>query len=170
MEFTLSPEVDAIRLKTRTFIEDEVLPIEADRSTWDAHENIRLDVLDDLRAKAKAADLWAPQAPVARGGMGLDMVGRAAMYEEANRSIFGPVCFNAAAPDDGNIAVLAKVGTEAQQDRWLQPLIDGKVGGVPFPILYLFAVWILLILGARFLSKPLRDSGEGASAPEPESE
>ena len=44
-----------------------------------------------------------------------------------NRSIFGPVVFNSAAPDDGNMIVLDKVGTEAQKDRWLQPIIDGRV-------------------------------------------
>ena len=65
--------------------------------------------------------------PKDRGGQGLDTVGMAACYEEMNRSIFGPVVFNAAAPDDGNMVVLNKVGTEAQKDKWLQPIIDGKV-------------------------------------------
>jgi len=49
------------------------------------------------------------------------------MYEEANYSIFGPACFNCAAPDDGNMNLLNKVATEPQKDRWLQPVIDGKV-------------------------------------------
>src|SRR5262245_20890180 len=48
------------------------------------------------------------------------------MYEEANRSIFGPACFNCAAPDDGNMNLLNKVASEPQKDRWLQPVIDGK--------------------------------------------
>jgi acyl-CoA dehydrogenase len=43
------------------------------------------------------------------------------------RSIFGPVCFNCAAPDDGNMIVLEKIGTEAQKRDWLQPVVDGKV-------------------------------------------
>jgi acyl-CoA dehydrogenase len=51
----------------------------------------------------------------------------AACYEEMNRSIFGPVCFNAAAPDDGNMRVLAQVARADQKARWLQPIIDGKV-------------------------------------------
>ena len=73
-------------------------------------------------------DLWAPQMPKARGGLGLPMVGWCAFYEEANRSIFGPLAFNCAAPDDGNMNVLNKVlKTEAEKDRWLQPIIDGKV-------------------------------------------
>ena len=44
-----------------------------------------------------------------------------------NRSIFGPVVFHGAAPDDGNMRLLNMVGTEAQKERWLQPIIDGEV-------------------------------------------
>ena len=127
MDFSLSPEIDALREKTRTFISETVLPLEADPESYDAHENIRTDLLDEIRGKARAAGLWAPQAPTARGGMGLPVTGWAALYEEANRSIFGPACLNCAAPDDGNINLLSKVATEAQKDRWLQPIIDGKV-------------------------------------------
>lgn len=127
MDFTLPKETEALRQRVAGFVEAEILPLEEDRKNYDAHENIRLGVLDDLRAKAKGAGMWAPQAPLERGGMGLSMVDRAIFYEEANRSLFGPVAFNAAAPDDGNINVLAQLGTEAQKDRWLQPIIDGKV-------------------------------------------
>lgn len=59
--------------------------------------------------------------------MELPVSARAAMYEEANRSIFGPVVFNCAAPDDGNIDVLARVASAEQQDRWLQPIGEGEV-------------------------------------------
>jgi acyl-CoA dehydrogenase len=55
------------------------------------------------------------------------MVGLAACYEEMNRSIFGPVVFHGAAPDDGNMRVLNMVGTEAQKAKWLQPIIEGRV-------------------------------------------
>ena len=127
MDFTLPPDLEELRQRVRRFVGDEVLPLEQDRDNYDAHENIRLDVLDAVRARAKAAGLWAPQSPKSRGGMGLPVVGWAAMYEEANRSIFGPACFNCAAPDDGNMILLNKVATEAQKDRWLQPIIDGKV-------------------------------------------
>jgi acyl-CoA dehydrogenase len=61
------------------------------------------------------------------GGLGLNMVGMAVCYEEMNRSIFGPVCFNCAAPDDGTMLALEKVLPEAQKSRWLQPIIDGRV-------------------------------------------
>lgn len=127
MDFSLTPELDTLRLKTRAFVRDEILPLEADPDNYDEHENIRLDVLGTLRGKAKDAGLWAPQAPADRGGMGLRVQDWAVMYEEANHSIFGPAAFNCAAPDDGNINVISKIGTKVQQDWWLQPLIDGQV-------------------------------------------
>ncbi len=128
MDFTLPPEIDTLRLEVRAFVAEHVIPLEADRANYDAHENIRLDVLAPLREKARAQGLWAPQMPKERGGLGLPMVGWAAFYEEANRSIFGPLCFNCCAPDDGNMNVLNKVlKTEADKDRWLQPIIDGKI-------------------------------------------
>lgn len=127
MDFELPPEVDALRLDTRRFIDDCVLPIEADRANYDAHENIAAEPLARLRCEAKSRGLWAPQVPQAFGGLGLGVVACAAIYEEANRSIFGPVCMNCAAPDDGNMTVLAKVATPAQRERWLLPIVDGDV-------------------------------------------
>ncbi|MBV1797931.1 acyl-CoA dehydrogenase family protein [Siccirubricoccus sp. G192] len=127
MDFSLSPEVDAIRQKIRAFVEDRLIPLEADRASYDEHENIAPALLRTLRAEAKAAGLWALSLPKARGGGGLSMVGIAPCYEEMNRSIFGPVVFNAAAPDDGNMRVLEQVAREDQKARWLQPIIDGEV-------------------------------------------
>jgi acyl-CoA dehydrogenase len=127
MDFTLSPEIDDYRLRVREFVAEHILPIEADRANMDEHENIRDDVLAPLREKARQAGLWALQMPKDRGGQGLPIVGMAACYEEMGRSIFGPVCFNSAAPDDGNMILLNRVATEAQKERWLQPIIDGKV-------------------------------------------
>lgn len=128
MDFSLSPEVEALRQQVRDFVAAELLPLEATPGFLDEHENIAEPALAALRAKAKAAGLWAFQMPVERGGRGLNHVGMAALYEEAARSPFGPVVFNAAPPDDGNMQVLNKVlKTEALKQRWLQPLIDGKV-------------------------------------------
>ena len=127
MDFSLPPDLDALRLRVRAFVRDHAIPLEADPANFDAHENIRLDRLETLLAHAKQAGLWAPQAPVAWGGMGLSIVGRAALYEEANYGLFGPVAMNCAAPDDGNMSILARVGTEAQKQRWLKPIVDGEV-------------------------------------------
>src|SRR5512144_2425642 len=127
MDFTLSPEIEDIRRRTRRFVDEHVLPLEADMANYDEHENIRLDVTATVQAHAKAAGLWAPQAPKDYGGMALPIVGWAAMYEEANRSIFGPLAFNCAAPDDGNMNLIALAGTPAQKDKWLRPIVEGKV-------------------------------------------
>jgi len=127
MDFTLTPEVDDFRNRIRVFVEENLLPLEADTASFDAHENINDDLLQAMRAEARKVGLWALSMPKERGGQGLDTVGMAACYEEMARSIFGPVVFNAAAPDDGNMVALNKVGTEAQKEKWLQPIIDGKV-------------------------------------------
>ncbi len=127
MDFTLPPEVDETRLQIRNFVEQHILPLERDRSNYDDHENIHPDVLKQIQKNARAAGLWALSMPIERGGRGFNTVGMAACYEEMNRSIFGPVCFNAAAPDDGNMFVLNKVATESQKEKWLQPIIDGDV-------------------------------------------
>ena len=127
MDFSLPPELEDYRQRVRAFVDRELIPLEADRANYDDHENIDGALLDRVRAKAREAGLWALQMPRQRGGQGLPMVGLAVCYEEMNRSIFGPVVFNAAAPDDGNMRVLAQVARPDQQDRWLQPIIDGKV-------------------------------------------
>jgi acyl-CoA dehydrogenase len=127
MDFSLPPEVDAIRRRIRAFVEERLMPLEADPASYDEHENIARPLLERMRAEARAEGLWALQMPRERGGGGLSMTGLAACYEEMNRSIFGPVVFHGAAPDDGNMRLLNMVGTEAQKDRWLQPIIDGKV-------------------------------------------
>lgn len=127
MDFSLPPDLEALRRRIADFVDAKILPLEADRANYDAHENIADAPLQRLRAEARAAGLWALAMPRERGGHGLSTVGMAVCYEEMNRSIFGPVCFNAAAPDDGNMFLLNRVATDDQKARWLQPIIDGTV-------------------------------------------
>jgi acyl-CoA dehydrogenase len=127
MDFTISAEVEDFRSRIEHFVKDEILPVEANRASWDAHENIEKAWLDDLRSKAKAEGLWCLQLQKETGGQGLGKVGMAVCYEEMNRSIFGPVVFNSAAPDDGNMMVLEKAATDAQKERWLAPIVSGAV-------------------------------------------
>jgi acyl-CoA dehydrogenase len=126
MDFALAPEVAALQRELRAFVAEEILPLEADPESYDGHENIRLDLLENLRSKARAAGLWALQMPRERGGRGLAMAGLAVCYEEMGRSIFGPVVFNCAAPDDGNMMLLEQVARDDQKERWLQPIVDGR--------------------------------------------
>ena len=127
MDFILPPDIEDTRRRIRAFVAEHILPLEAAPENFDHHENIKDEVLEKIRSRAKAEGLWALQMPTERGGQGLSITGMAACYEEMGRSIFGPVCFNSAAPDDGNMILLNRVATEAQKERWLQPIIDGKV-------------------------------------------
>jgi alkylation response protein AidB-like acyl-CoA dehydrogenase len=87
MDFTLSNEVEEYREAVRNFVDKEIIPLEADKSNYDHHENIALKVLKATQDKVKAAGLWAPQMPKDRGGLGFNQIGMAASYEEMNRSI-----------------------------------------------------------------------------------
>lgn len=127
MDFTIPAELESLRAQIAEFVETEILPIEEDRGNWDAHDNIAAEPLAMLRAKAKERGLWCLQLKPETGGRGLGKVGMAVCYEEMNRSIFGPVAFNSAAPDDGNMMVLEQAGTPEQKDRWLKPIVDGTV-------------------------------------------
>ncbi|MBB4018397.1 acyl-CoA dehydrogenase [Chelatococcus caeni] len=127
MNFEISPRIEDYRARIADFVAREILPLEADPRSFDEHGNITLDLLGPLREKARAAGLWCLQLKEETGGAGLGKVGMAVCYEEMNRSIFGPVVFNAAAPDDGNMMLLEAVGTPQQQERWLAPVAAGKV-------------------------------------------
>jgi len=127
VDFILPNDVEDYRRRIARFVEQRILPLESDPAAYDGHENIAEAPLERLRAEAKSDGLWALQMPLERGGQGLPLVGLAACYEEMNRSIFGPVAFNGAAPDDGNMILLNRVAREDQKDRWLQPIIDGRV-------------------------------------------
>ncbi|MDT8344992.1 MAG: acyl-CoA dehydrogenase family protein [Thermohalobaculum sp.] len=127
MDFRLPPDCEDYRARVAAFVADHVLPLEDDPASFADHGNLPVAVLRGLREKVKAAGLWAPNVPRELGGLGLPFVGLAAAYEEMNRSVFGPACFNAAAPDDGNMRLLAQVGTPDQQEWWLKPVIAGEM-------------------------------------------
>ncbi|PQO24192.1 acyl-CoA dehydrogenase [Rhodobacteraceae bacterium WD3A24] len=126
MDFTLPAWIDDIRARIAGFVEEELLPLEADPAAWDAHGNIAEAPLERMRAKARDAGLWTLQLPLP-DGRHIGRVGMAACYEEMNRSVFGPVVFNSAAPDDGNMMVLDQLATPAQRQRWLDPIAAGQV-------------------------------------------
>jgi len=127
MDFNLSEKGENLRRKIRDFVNEVLIPLESDPASFDEHENISKPLLEEMRVRARAEGLWALQMPESRGGQGCSMVEMAACYEEMNRSIFGPVVFNSAAPDDGNMMLLEKVATPEQKERWLQPIIDGRI-------------------------------------------
>ena len=127
MDFALSPDIEELRLRARAFVEEHVLPLESDPENFSDHENIPLQRLAAVQEKARAAGLWSPQSPREFGGMALPVSAWAVLYEEASRSIFGAVAMNCQAPDDGNMNVLRLIGTPAQKEHWLRPIVEGKL-------------------------------------------
>lgn len=127
MDFSLSPEINDLRLRIRAFVDTHIIPLESDPSAYDDHENIAHEPLERLKKLAKSEGLWSLSLPNEFGGLGLKVAEIAPCYEEMNRSIFGPVCFNASAPDDGNMRVLAQVARPDQKEKWLRPIADGDI-------------------------------------------
>ena len=123
--FGQSERLDALREKVRRFVERECMPRErADL----AHDIEGLDrVLRELHGISRAAGIYAPQLPPELGGLGLSWRDRAVILEEAGRSVLGAGGLNCAPPDQPNMINLAQTGTEAQKQKYLLPLAQGKI-------------------------------------------
>jgi acyl-CoA dehydrogenase len=124
MDFSLSPEIEALRERVKQFIHEQVIPFENDlrQDSHGPHRELR----DELIAKARSAGLLTPHASKALGGMGLSHIEKAVVFEEAGYSWLGPTAMNIHAPDEGNIHLMEEVATDAQKERWLRPQVEGK--------------------------------------------
>lgn len=123
--FGFSDRVPALREAVRRFVDEEAIPREDPAL---AHDVQALDaVARELRAKAKAAGIYAPHLAAQWGGLGLSWRDRSAILEEAGRSALGPLALNCAPPDQPNMINLAQRGTDAQKRRYLEPLARGDL-------------------------------------------
>jgi acyl-CoA dehydrogenase len=118
-------ELDSILHTVRTFIDREVMPLETGFLTQ-GFEPVQ-PRLDELRTKVKHLGLWVPHLPASAGGPGLSLVEFARVSEELGRTPIGHYVFNAQAPDVGNMELLIGHGDAMQSDRWLRPLVDGRI-------------------------------------------
>lgn len=123
MDFELSPELLALRERTRQFIAEQVIPLEGDprHGPHGPSEDLR----HELVARARAAGLLTPHASPEMGGLGLSHIAKAVVFEEAGYSNLGPTALNIHAPDEGNIHLMEEVATPAQKERWLRPQVAG---------------------------------------------
>jgi acyl-CoA dehydrogenase len=127
IDFTLTPELEDIRTRVRTFIDTVVKPGEAqmgNRDDLDRGEYIKL--IFEMRAKAQKEGLWLPHMPTEWGGMGLGHVELAMVQAEGAKTRLGPWVMNCQAPDEGNMHTLLHWGTEEQKERYLRPLCEGR--------------------------------------------
>ena len=127
IDFTFPPEIDALRLKVREFVETVVRPAEAAIAERDGDRRFMIEQILEMRAAAKAWGLWLPHMPAEFGGMGLGHVAMASVSAEAAKSGFGPFALNAQAPDEGNMHTLLHWATDEQKERYLRPLCEGRI-------------------------------------------
>jgi acyl-CoA dehydrogenase len=124
IDFSLPDDVVALRERVARFVDDHVLPAEAEIGT-----RPYFDIVGELQAKARAEGLWCPFVPVEWGGMGLGHLANAVVQIEVGRSFtqLGAWALNCRGPQDATMLTLIEHGTEEQKDRYLKPLVDGRI-------------------------------------------
>ena len=124
----LSPRAAALHEALVRFMDEHIYP--AEQAVADAVAANRwqpVPLIEDLKPKARAAGLWNLFLPDSRLGAGLSNRDYASLAEVMGRVWWASEVFNCNAPDTGNMEVLARYGSPAQQARWLQPLLDGAI-------------------------------------------
>ncbi|MDD3761674.1 MAG: acyl-CoA dehydrogenase [Nevskiales bacterium] len=129
MSFEPSPKTQALLDRLNAFMDEHVYPNErrffdevAEGDRWQP-----TTVVEELKAKAKAAGLWNLFLPESEHGAGLTNLEYAPLCEVMGRVLWAPEVFNCSAPDTGNMEVLARYGTPEQQRQWLDPLLNGEI-------------------------------------------
>jgi len=132
MDFSPSPQVEQLLERIRSFMDEHVYPNEAE-ALRALDDEVRPGVpypqlIVEIRERAKEEGLWNLFLPDERHGPGLSNWEYGILCEEMGRSpALAPMAFNCAAPDTGNMEILAEHGTEEQQGEWLAPLLEGRI-------------------------------------------
>jgi acyl-CoA dehydrogenase len=131
---TLDERINDIRMRTAEIVNDWILPNEDvlwrfDRN-GDVSDHARREshkLREEIKAKVWESGLWAPHLPQEYGGMGLDLLSHAYMNEVLAYAVGAASLFGVVAPNSGNQKILVKYGTEEQKQKWLMPLIEGRM-------------------------------------------
>ncbi|MBN8939376.1 MAG: acyl-CoA dehydrogenase family protein [Rhizobiales bacterium] len=130
----MSDRVKPLVEEVRAMIRDEVIPLEHEYESEIGKAGDRfvltkrqIEILEGLKAKARAKKLWNFWLTGSDQGYGLTTVEYAYLAEEMGRSHLAAETFNCSAPDTGNMEVIERYGTQAQKDKWLKPLLAGEI-------------------------------------------
>ena len=133
MDLGPSDKVKPILEQVKAFIDNEILPVEREYheevdkgDRWQYTER-QTEILEDLKKKARAKNLWNFFLTHWEGGYGLNTVEYSYIAEETGRSHLAPEVFNCSAPDTGNMEVLARYCSDEQKEKWLVPLLNGEI-------------------------------------------
>ena len=122
-DFSTEPEFEERLEWMRGFVHDEIYPLEV----LDADEATFTLIIRGLQQEVKKRGLWATHLPPDLGGQGFGLVKLGLMHEIEGASVWAPIVFGNQAPDSGNSEILAHFGTPEQKERWLYPLLDGRL-------------------------------------------
>jgi acyl-CoA dehydrogenase len=125
IDFSMTPEQKALRDRVRDFILNRIIPLE--RDPRQGPHGPQDDFRRELNALADAEGLIAPHVGADWGGLGLDHVSCAIVFEAAGYSPIGPIAMNISAPDEGNMHMLELIATDAQKERFLRRLARAEV-------------------------------------------
>src|SRR3954471_20929162 len=130
MDFQSSDKVKRLQARVSEFMEREVYPAEKifERQLNEQPSRWQIPpIMEELKAKARAAGLWNLFLPESELGAGLTNLEYAPLCEIMGRSPIAPEAFNCSAPDTGNMETLVRYATKEQQQRWLKPLLEGEI-------------------------------------------
>ena len=125
MDFTISEKMKTIMGMIDEFVDKELIPLEPEFLTTPSTS--LLPLFEEKRKLVRQMELWAPNHPKEYGGMELNLMEHALVSESLGRSPLGHYIFGCQAPDAGNIEILHQFGSEAQKEKYLRPLVDGKI-------------------------------------------
>ncbi|MGZ3583621.1 MAG: acyl-CoA dehydrogenase family protein [Ktedonobacterales bacterium] len=130
MDFAYTPKSTHLRQQMSDFMDRYVYPNEQtykDQIAASGNPFHHPEIVDELKAMAKAEGLWNLFLPNSDYGAGLTNLEYAPLAEITGRVAWAPEVFNCNAPDTGNMEILAQFGTPEQRRQWLQPLLDGEI-------------------------------------------
>ncbi|HLI87154.1 MAG TPA: acyl-CoA dehydrogenase family protein [Ktedonobacteraceae bacterium] len=130
MDFAYSDKVNALRERLIAFMERFIYPNERtyrEQIAASGNPHHHAEIVDELKVRARAEGLWNLFLPDKEYGAGLTNLEYAPLAEIMGRVGWASEVFNCAAPDTGNMEILAQFGTPEQKRQWLQPLLDGEI-------------------------------------------